>query len=108
MAQCIVRRGALLGFQGAKPLFRPVLAQAVSSLPVEPYDAVQSEKGLMKQARSTRQLSARDLLFLNSFLMFIYKLQMLNSCNEYLNIKLMLCQSMNLIQKFYLNDNFHI
>ena len=28
----------VLGFQGAKPLFRPiVLAQAVSSLPVEPY-----------------------------------------------------------------------
>ena len=47
----------VLGFQGAKPLFRPiVLAQAVSSLPVEPdiYDAVHSlKKSLMKQTRYT-------------------------------------------------------
>ena len=68
----VVHWGALLGFQGAKSLFRTVLAQAVSSLPVEPYDAVQSEKSLIKQARYTRQLLARDLFFLNSFLMFIY------------------------------------
>ena len=43
----------VLGFQGAKPLFRPiVLAQAVSSLPVEPdiYDAVHS----LKKASSSR------------------------------------------------------
>ena len=45
MAQWLVHWGALLGFQGAKPLFRPiVLAQAVPSLPVEPYDAVDSLK----------------------------------------------------------------
>ena len=47
----------VFGFQGAKPLFRPiVLAQAVSSLPVEPdiYDAVHSlKKSLMKQTRYT-------------------------------------------------------
>ena len=47
----------VLGFQGAKPLFRPiVLAQAVSSLPAEPdiYDAVHSlKKSLMKQTRYT-------------------------------------------------------
>ena len=47
----------VLGFQGVKPLFRPiVLAQAVSSLPGEPdiYDAVHSlKKSLMKQTRYT-------------------------------------------------------
>ena len=37
--------GALLGFQRTKPLSRSiVLAQAVSSLPIEPYDAVPSLK----------------------------------------------------------------
>ena len=36
---------ALLGFQGTKPLSRSIfLAQAVSSLAVEPYDAVHSLK----------------------------------------------------------------
>ena len=45
MAQWLVHWGALLGFQGAKPLFSPtVLAHAVSSLPVEPSDAVHSLK----------------------------------------------------------------
>ena len=48
----VVCWGALLGLQGAKSLIRPVLAKAVSSLPVEPYDAVQSEKSLIKQART--------------------------------------------------------
>ena len=64
----------VLGFQGAKPLFRPiVLAQAVSSVPVEPYMMPFSlKKSLMKQARYTRQLLTRDLFFPNSFLMFIY------------------------------------
>ena len=53
--------GALLGFQGRKPLSRSiVLVQTVSSLPVEPYDAVHSLKSLMKQVRYTRQLVARD------------------------------------------------
>ena len=69
----VVHWGALLGFQGEKFLLRPVQAKAVSSLPVEPYDAVHSlKKSLMKQARYTRKLLARDLFFLNSFLMFIY------------------------------------
>ena len=68
-----VHWGALLGFQGEKPLFRPVLTQAVSSLPVEPYDAVHIlKKSFMKQARYTRQLLARDLFFLNSFLIITY------------------------------------
>ena len=64
----------LLGFQGAKPLFRPiVLAKAVSSLPVEPNMMLFSlRKSLMKQARYTRQLLTRDLFFKHSFLMFIY------------------------------------
>ena len=45
MVQWSVYWGAILGLQGAKPLFRPiVLAQAVSSLLVEPYDAVHSLK----------------------------------------------------------------
>ena len=46
-----------LGSREQNPLFRPiVLAQAVSSLPVEPdiYDAVYSlKKSLMKQTRYT-------------------------------------------------------
>ena len=66
----------VLGFQGAKPLFRPiVLAQAVSSLPLEPdiYDAVQFEKK-PHEADQVYQLLTRDLFFPNSFLMFIYQL----------------------------------
>ena len=84
MAQWLVHWGALLGFQEAKPLFRPiVLAQAVSSLPVEPYDAVHSlKKSLMKQARYTRQLVA----FLNSFLyvhLFITNIEFLQWIFQY-------------------------
>ena len=60
----------VLGFQGAKPLLRSiVLAQAVSSLPVEPNMMLFT---VMKQARYARQLLTRDLFFPNSFLMFIY------------------------------------
>ena len=67
----------VLGFQGAKPLFRPiVLAQAVSSLPVEPdiYDAVHSLKKKPHEADQVYQRLTRDLFFPNSFLMFIYQL----------------------------------
>ena len=67
----------VLGFQGAKPLFRPiVLAQAVSSLPVEPdiYDAVHSFSKKLHKADQVYQLLTRDLFFPNSFLMFIYQL----------------------------------
>ena len=57
----VVQWGALLGIQGTKPLSRPiVLAQAVSSLPVEPYDAVHSLKKPHETGQVTRQLVARD------------------------------------------------
>ena len=88
MVKWLVQWGALLGFQGTKGLSRPiVLAQAVSSLPVEPYDAVHSlkkphETGQVHQAAGSQGL---------------FSLQILNSCNKYFSIKLMLCQSMNLI-----------
>ena len=75
--------GALLGFQGTKPLSRSiVLAQAVSSLPVEPCDAVHS----LKKPHETGHLyqTARSQGLILSLL------QILISCNEYFDIKLML------------------
>ena len=54
--------------QGAKPLFRSIsLAMAVSSLPVQTYDAAHSRKSLMKLARYAKPLVDRSLLFPNSF-----------------------------------------
>ena len=90
MAQWLVQWSALLGFQGTKGISRLiVLAQAVSSLPVEPYDVVHSlkkphETGLEYQAAGSQGL-------------ILSSLQILNSCNKYFSIKLMLCQSMNSI-----------
>ena len=80
----------LLGFQGTKPLSRSiVLAQAVSSLPVEPYDAVHSLKKPHETGQVYQAAGSQGLI--------LSSLQILNSCNECFNIKLMLCQSMNLI-----------
>ena len=62
---------APLGFQGTKGLSRPiVLAQAVSSLPVEPYDAVHSLKkphqtGQVYQAAGSQGLIISSLQILN-------------------------------------------
>ena len=62
MSQWLVHWGALLGFQGAEPLFRPiVVAQTVSSLPVEHHDAVHSlkkphETGQVYQATGSQGL----------------------------------------------------
>ena len=81
---------ALLGFQGTKVLSRPiVLAQAVSSLPVEPYDAVHSLKKPHETGQVYQAAGSQGLIFSS--------LQILNSCNKYFSIKLMLCQSMNSI-----------
>ena len=66
-----------------------VLAQAVSSLPVEPYDAVHSLKNPHEIGQVYQAAGSQGLI--------LSSLQILNSCNEYFNIKLMLCQSMNLI-----------
>ena len=85
--------GDLLEFQGTKPLSRSiVLAQTVSSLPLEPYDAVHNLKKPHETGQVYQAAGSQGLI--------LSSLQILNSCN----IKLMLCQSMN----FYLNDNFHI
>ena len=82
--------GALLGFQGTKPLSRSVvLAQAVSSLPVEPCDAVHSLKKPHETGQVYQTAGSQGLI--------LSSLQILISCNEYFDIKLMLCQSMNLI-----------
>ena len=90
MAQWLVQWGALLGFQGTKRLSRPiVLAQAVSSLPVELYDAAHSLKK-PHETGQVYQVAGSQGLILSS-------LQILNSCNKYFSMRLMLCQSMNLI-----------
>ena len=82
--------GAFLGFQGTKPLSRSiVLAQTVSSLPLEPYDAVHSLKKPDETGHVYQAAGSQGLI--------LSSLQILNSCNEYFNIKLMFCQSMNLI-----------
>ena len=82
--------GALLGFQGTKPLSRSiVLAQTVSTLPVEPCDAVHSLKKLYETGQVYQTAGSQGLI--------LSSLQILISCNEYFDIKLMLCQSMNLI-----------
>ena len=79
--------GAFLGFQGTKPLSRSIVL--VSSLPLEPYDAVHSLKKLDETGQVYQAAGSQGLI--------LSSLQILNSCNEYFNIKLMLCQSMNLI-----------
>ena len=82
--------GALLGFQGTKPLSRSiVLAQTGSSLPVEPCDAVHSLKKPYETGQVYQTAGSQGLI--------LFSLQILISCNEYFDIKLMLCQSMNLI-----------
>ena len=82
--------GALLEFWETKPLSKLiVLAQAVFSLPVEPYDAVHSLKKPHETGQVCQAAGSQGLI--------LSSLQILNSCNEYFNIKLMLCQSMNLI-----------
>ena len=82
--------GALLGFQGTKPLSRSiVLAQTVSTLPVEPCDAVHSLKKHYETGQVYQTAGSQGLI--------LSSLQILISCNEYFDIKLMLCQSMNLI-----------
>ena len=77
MAQWIVHWGARVPGSKTPIQARPiVLAQAVSSLPVEPdiYDAVHSLKKKPHAADQLYQLLTRDLFFPNSFLMFIYQL----------------------------------
>ena len=82
--------GALLGFQGTKPLSRSiVLAQAASSLPVEPCDAIHSLKKPHETGELYQTAGSQGLI--------LSSLQILISCNEYFNIKFMLCQSMDLI-----------
>ena len=65
-----------------------VLAQAVSSLLLESYDAVHSLKKPHETGQVYQAAGSQGLI--------ISSLQILISCNEYFNIKLMLCQSMNL------------
>ena len=82
--------GALLGFKRTKPLSRSiVLAQAVPSLPVEPYDAIHSLKKPYETGQVYQTTGSKGLI--------LSSLRILISCNEYFDIKLMLCQSMNLI-----------
>ena len=82
--------GCSSGVPEKKGLSRPiVLAQAVSSLPVEPYDAVHSLKKPHVTGQAYQAAGSQGLI--------LSSLQILNSCNKYFSIKLMLCQSMNSI-----------
>ena len=86
----VVSTVGALGFQGTKPLSRSIdLVQAVSSLPVEPCDAVHSLKKPHETGQVYQTAGSQGLI--------LSSLQILISCNEYFDIKLMLCQSMNLI-----------
>ena len=57
--------------------------------PVEPYDAVHSLKKPHETGQVYQAAGSQGLI--------LSSVQILNSCNTYFSIKLMLCQSMNLI-----------